>query len=492
MIARLSVLLTASAALMGAQLPSPAAASVLNQWVQYGDGVVLVRTISSPGDSCPSLTVDNSPIAMTQRYTPDVVTGTVPPGATVPPGSTLFPVVMCEASMPLNFTQHTATINGTTTLKMPIANPKRILIIGDTGCRSNTGQACNSPAAFPLAYLSTYASRFKPDMIVHTGDFYYREGPCPAGNSGCAGSPYGQNWDAWNADWFAPSIPLQLAAPMALTRGNHESCDRGQNGWFHLLDVHPYNAYDVNGVSAAYCPRPSFTSYRSVTTAKPEPSPRDPADTTPAYIAPAGPLSFLMFDVSYANDGIEQPNLQAQYAADVNTAISKLNGTQAVFTTHKPVYGLNTSSVKSGVAGGGNVNEQTLFGQSVSPSISLFLSGHTHNYEVVDMANPNLAPQLVIGNSGTLLDGQQVCFTATGCPSGVPVIAQNASFAVQTSAGMVSTFATNLLQDANQFGFAVLDQVSPNSYVANVYNLNSTKAGRCVITLTPRSITCGS
>ena len=40
-----------------------------------------------------------------------------------------------------------------------------------------------------------------------------------------------------------------------------------------------------------------------------------------------------------------------------------------------------------------------------------------------------------------------------------------------------------------EFGFAVLD-ATPTGYIANVYNINSTKAGRCTITLNPRNIAC--
>mgnify|MGYP000167914488 CR=1 FL=1 len=52
-----------------------------------------------------------------------------------------------------------------------------------------------------------------PDLIVHVGDYLYRESPCPEGQSGCAGSPHGDNWATWNADFFAPASPLLGAAP---------------------------------------------------------------------------------------------------------------------------------------------------------------------------------------------------------------------------------------------------------------------------------------
>jgi hypothetical protein len=60
--------------------------------------------------------------------------------------------------------------------------------------------------------------------------------PCPAGNTGCANSPYGYGWEAWNADFFEPSEPQLAVAPWIMVRGNHETCDRAGDGWFRFLD----------------------------------------------------------------------------------------------------------------------------------------------------------------------------------------------------------------------------------------------------------------
>ena len=42
---------------------------------------------------------------------------------------------------------------------------------------------------------------------------YIVKAPCPAGNQGCAGSPWGDNWTTWQADFFTPAAPLLAAAP---------------------------------------------------------------------------------------------------------------------------------------------------------------------------------------------------------------------------------------------------------------------------------------
>ena len=82
------------------------------------------------------------------------------------------------------------------TLPVPVANPQRILVVGDTGCRIKGAslQACNDPMQWPFLAVSQAAAGLKPDLIIHVGDYLYRESPCPAGNAGCAGSPWGDNW----------------------------------------------------------------------------------------------------------------------------------------------------------------------------------------------------------------------------------------------------------------------------------------------------------
>src|SRR6185312_9315567 len=72
--------------------------------------------------------------------------------------------------------------------------------------------------------------------------YLYRESPCPpASQVFCGGTPIGDNWEAWNADFFAPAAKLLAAAPWAVSRGNHEDCQRAWRGWFYYLDPRPWN-----------------------------------------------------------------------------------------------------------------------------------------------------------------------------------------------------------------------------------------------------------
>src|SRR5262249_38731670 len=126
-------------------------------------------------------------------------------------------------------------------LELAPVTPRRIVILGDTGCRVKGAaiQACDDPKAWPFPQVAAHAAARRPDLIVHVGDYLYRESPCPEGDARCAGSPHGDTWAAWTADFFAPAGPLLTAAPWVFVRGNHESCARAGLGWFRLLDAAP-------------------------------------------------------------------------------------------------------------------------------------------------------------------------------------------------------------------------------------------------------------
>ena len=147
-----------------------------------------------------------------------------------------------------------ATLDGRV-LPLVRPNPQRILVFGDTGCRldRNTQQDCNDPAAWPFAKIAAAAAKARPDLVVHVGDYHYRELPCPAERSGCAHSPWGYGFDAWYADFFDPAAPLFAAAPWIMVRGNHEDCARAGEGWIRFLDWLPASTIcrDLTGIFVA-------------------------------------------------------------------------------------------------------------------------------------------------------------------------------------------------------------------------------------------------
>ena len=131
----------------------------------------------------------------------------------------VFDVLTCEATWPQGASS--ARVAGQE-LAAPKANINRIVVIADTGCRmkgaENAFQPCNDPVAWPFAQVAQSAALTKPDLVIHIGDMHYRESPCPAGNTGCAGSPWGYGFDAWQADFFVPAKPLLAAAPWVFVR----------------------------------------------------------------------------------------------------------------------------------------------------------------------------------------------------------------------------------------------------------------------------------
>ena len=477
-----------------ASLAPGARAAIVNQWVQFApNDTVLIRAIEdTPANGCPVATLDGTPVPLQQR-------GTVTQSAQAP--QLYYPVLMCEASVPAF--GHTAAVVGSVTLKMPVTTPRRILIIGDTGCRVTAAvsgtQNCNDPTQFPLQFLSNYAATFNPDLIVHVGDFFYREQPCPTGFTGCANNPVWDNWDAWNADWFTPAANLLAAAPLALSRGNHESCNRGAHGWFRLLDAHPFDQAAVD-CTGPYTPMLGAPGVKGPLTAY---------DYTDPYVVHAGPTTLVMFDSSDSNtaapDGTTLANNSAQpqlpqgtngktlpqiYAAQLQAVLAPLASSNVIYVTHKATYDIRPAKLNGALAGG-DATQQSVFDSltpgAVPSQVKLLVSGHDHQFQVVDFANPSYAPQLVVGNSGTLLDNN------TGSqPQGfVPDTAgknTGAAYALPGVAG-TPTVAIQATADRSEYGFTVLDATA-SGYVVNVYNLSSNKLARCAIALNPRSMLC--
>lgn len=480
----LSRICVAAALAGGVVSAGSARAAVVNQWVQFApDDTVLIRAIEDdPGNGCPAASVDGRPVSLAQR-------GPVTAAAEAP--KTYFPILMCE-SAPLPAFGHVAADVAGVALKMPMARPRRILVVGDTGCRVTSlvsgTQNCNDPQQFPLEFLSNYAATFKPDLVVHVGDFFYREQPCPTGFAGCEGGPAFDNWDSWNADWFGPARNLIAAAPLALSRGNHESCNRGARGWFRLLDVHPYDQGAVD------CTGP----YVPMNGAPGAVGPLTPYDYTPPYVVRAGRVSLVMFDSSDSNtsaadlktvstDGRTLPDIYKEQLAAV---LAPLADRHVFYVTHKSTYDIRLAKLNGNLAGG-DATQQSVF-DSLTPGavpapIKLLISGHDHQFQVVDFQGADYAPQLVVGNSGTLLDNndgnQPQAFVpdTTGSNAG-------AAYALPGVAG-TPTVTIRATSDRAEYGFTVLDATEAG-YVARVHNLTSNTLARCVIAFSPRSMRC--
>jgi hypothetical protein len=215
--------------------------------------------------------------------------------------------------------------------------------------------------------VSDAAAAWRPDLVVHVGDYYYRESPCPEGHAGCAGSPWGDNWATWQADFFSPAAALLEAAPWVLARGNHEDCRRGWNGYFRLLD--------------------------------PRPLARSCADATEPYGVAAGGIDMVLFDSSAASDDRPKPERVAAYRRQLEAA----HPAGAWFVTHRPLWAVDTWLDKAGrpVALDINASLQAASGNAL-PGIALVLAGHIHNFEALAFADGR-PPQLVLGTGGSAL-----------------------------------------------------------------------------------------
>lgn len=205
---------------------SPPGRTIEFAWTEIGPaGQTTVRAVTS--GSCPSLEADDRTLPMQPRGTP----------------SAAFPRTVCEAFPPGGV--HSLKIDG---VSLPLwrSDVNRILFLGDTGCRIKKGksgttilQDCNDPQKWPFARLAALAAAWQPDLVIHVGDYHYREAECPPNEAKCAGSIAGDQWGSWRQDFFVPAEPLLKNAPWIFVRGNHESCKRAGNGWFRLLDPRP-------------------------------------------------------------------------------------------------------------------------------------------------------------------------------------------------------------------------------------------------------------
>src|ERR1700685_4470831 len=129
-------------------------------WVELGPtGQVLARVVVDSAADCPALEADGTLVAMTVR-------GGMPAG--------FLPA--CEAVIP----QNTVRLRwGGKDLPLP-KMPHSVVVIGDTGCRvkGSAVQNCDSPLAWPLKDVARQISNSKPDLIIHVGDYLYRESKC--------------------------------------------------------------------------------------------------------------------------------------------------------------------------------------------------------------------------------------------------------------------------------------------------------------------------
>jgi predicted phosphodiesterase len=258
-------------------------------------------------------------------------------------------------------------------LLAPRARVDRLVILGDSGCRMK-GQAfqnCNDLAGWPFARIAALAAAKRPDLVIHVGDYYYREKPCPQGNAGCAGSPYGDRWATWKAELFDPAAPLLAAAPWVFVRGNHEDCKRGGPGWFRQLDAAPV-------VKA--CPAESDT-----------------------FSVNLGGTRLFVVDSADTEDITAPSEKVAAFAARLGPLrVERRDGEAAWVVTHRPIWNAARLGdlLSDGVV---NATEREAVKGGALAGVELVLSGHVHNFTALSF-RARRPPQLVVGTGGDTLD----------------------------------------------------------------------------------------
>jgi len=341
-------------------------------WTQFGLGDqpdLIARVLIEGGANCPAITVDGVTTPMRER---------------VDPRSAAFGRI-CEERRPLGTALRIRIAHGDRVLleQEVTRNPASIAVLGDTGCRVATdkSQDCSDPRAWPFARLADTVSARRPGLIVHLGDYYYREAPCRADMVNCVPGPYGDRGETWHADFFRPARGLIATAPWIFVRGNHEGCERGGYGWSY---------YFADGGPACE------TVHR------------------PAVVRLAG-LTFLNFDSAQTDIGYDRDAenkawlaLADRIAASPETMLGA-PGSTVFLVTHEPAYGICERNCAEHLAPDGGGIRTVADRVREAGRRTIVLTGHIHAFQAYDVVPATLGrgralTQIVLGNGGTLLD----------------------------------------------------------------------------------------
>jgi len=358
-------------------------AAVLSAWLQYAaDGQPHVRALVT--QTCPPVTFDGGTAPMEQR-------------AGTSPG---FDDVVCDTAIPPNVSNIRVE---NVRLPAPASNPRTVVVFGDTGCRmkDEEQQNCGDIADWPFPKIAQTIAAVRPDLLVHVGDYYYRESNCMKIMKACV-NRWGDTSLSWDADWFWPARPLFATAPLVLARGNHEECARGGAGWFRYLDGSgTMPRCTANGLDGTPPWAVSFDGLRLVLSD----SAADPSDTKPT------PARIAFYENSFR---------RAQQLADGATG-------DVWFVTHRPPY-VNMNETQALLA----------LDWQMAP-FGLVLAGHVHDFEAINLAR--YAPIVINGEGGDDLDDAGEASKEIG--------------AVTNNGHKVYTFAKPAPYSTKQFGFAV-------------------------------------
>ena len=442
-------------------------------------GGLVARAIVQPDAggqaSCPMIRIGGVESAMTVRA--PAVTSVASRGDFYGSARLVdFPVVTCEAALPAN--TKSASINGQP-LKVLSGNTSvnRVVVVGDTGCRvkgptafvqaadgtasgGDRLQDCSSEAAWPYAKLSRVAASFNPDLIVHNGDMHYREGfpegveKAFGGSVNAANGGFQQDnasikakfaaagindsinygWRAWEEDFFKAAGPLLGAAPWAMTRGNHELCDRAAQGWFRFLDT---RNFPKAGANYAKTDEPEYdgTDGTAANFKYVRGSSFNVAKNCSQYVDPVtvllGDLQLVLIDVGMMSDvpglssSMGSTNGDHIRTARQLTALSNLPASSdpskvTWIVGHKPLFAYNGSRATANGTPQPPEARTWQFQKAISPGLEgvangngvlpantqMTHAGHVHGFQMISQPEAaNMPISVLMGTSGDNLEG---------------------------------------------------------------------------------------
>jgi hypothetical protein len=385
------------------------------RWVQYGPNGLEARAITQE-TSCPPGSIDGQPTQMAVRSTP----------------GTNYPITVCTMSIARDAKD--VRVDGVP-LPLPPPMPNRLLVIGDTGCRlkGKQVQACNDISEWPFRIGADIASEFKPDVVLHVGDFHYRETACPLDNKGCAGTPFGDTWDVWRADFFQPGETLLGVAPWIFVRGNHEECDRGGKGWARTLDPYPWTA-DAGDTG---CLGPAMP-----------------------YVVDLGGTKLGVVDVSTADEAKANAQQVAWYKTVFSTVLKQMGEGPVWLTFHRPAW-VTDGSAGPG-QGGDNRTIAAALSDTLQPNVQALISGHQHVFEALSYEQ-DLPVALISGHGGDDLSPN-----VPKDPAGLTINGMT------VKAGIARP---------GIYGFSVLERVQDGSgnWTFTGYDVHGKQIGKCLL-----------
>jgi hypothetical protein len=369
----------ALAAVLASPRPAGAQAvgAVLAAWSELTPSGPAVRVVTTAA-TCPRAAAAAAP-------------GDAPAAAGLPmlvralPAPPAFPALTCEWQPPGGASW--VRVEGwPAALRLPAPNPRRIVVLGDSGCLGGDSQDCGSD--WPFADLARRAAARQPDLVIHVGDYNYRGTNCVAYDACCTYNPdtcafpdCGDGWTTWRDDFFTPAAPLLAAAPWVMVRGNHELCSRAGRGWFRYLDPRsPPFACAANPVE-----QPTFTA---------------------PYALSLGPaLRLLVMDSANACGEFPTGDQIAVYRdqfARLAEAVAADSAAQTWLVSHKAPWSILRDTPESQMVL--NYTLQRAAANRLPAPISLVLAGHEHLFQALAFTDPAFPSVVVVGTGGGPLD----------------------------------------------------------------------------------------